>query len=62
MNITRVRVIVGDVFILIVLAAMYSATKGFTENVLAICLVLAILIARSIWYHVSWYKTTGKIY
>jgi hypothetical protein len=62
MNITKSRVIIGDIFILIVLAAMYSATKGFTENMLAIGLVLLILIARSIFYHVSWYKTTGKIY
>ena len=62
MNITKSRVIIGDIFILIVLAAMYSATKGFTENMLAIGLVLLILIARSIFYHMSWYKTTGKIY
>ena len=62
MQISRARVIVGDVFILIVLVLMYSATKGFTVNVLAISLVLVILIARSIFYHVSWYKMTGKIY
>ena len=62
MNITKARVIMGDIFILIVLAAMYSATKAFTENVLAVGLVLLILIARSIFYHVNWYKTTGKIY
>ena len=62
MNITKARVIIGDIFILIVLAAMYSATKGFTENVLAVALVLLILRARSIFYHVNWYKTTGKIY
>jgi hypothetical protein len=62
MNITRARVIIGDVFILIVLAGMYSATKGFTENVVAVSLVLLILTARSIFYHVNWYKTTGKIY
>jgi len=62
MNITRSRVIIGDVFILIVLAAMYSATRGFTENLLAVGLVLLILIARSVFYHVSWFKTTGKIY
>ena len=61
MYITKTRVIIGDLFILIVLAGMYSVTKGFTENVLAICGVLVILVARSIFYHVSWYKTTRKI-
>ncbi len=62
MYITKTRVIIGDLFILIVLAGMYSVTKGFTENVLAICAVLLILIVRSIFYHVNWYKTTKKIY
>jgi hypothetical protein len=62
MNLTKSRVIVGDVFILIVLVMMYSATKGFTENLIAIGLVLLILIARSVFYHISWYKTTGRIY
>ena len=62
MYITKTRVIYGDAIVLIALCAMYFATAGFTQNILAMCLVLALLIGRSIFYHVSWYKATGKIY
>jgi|GEM_PF-767318 len=62
MNITRARVIMGDVMILIVLIVACLSGKTLKDNILAISLVLVILIARSVWYHISWYKATGKIY
>ncbi|MBS1527986.1 MAG: hypothetical protein JST19_20235 [Bacteroidetes bacterium] len=62
MYLTKTRVIIGDLFVLVVLGLMYSATKGFKENVLALSLVLLVLVARSIYYHVNWYKTTKRIY
>jgi len=62
MNITRARVIMGDIMILIVLIVACLSSKTLKDNILAISLVLVILIARSIWYHISWYKTTGRLY
>jgi len=62
MNVTKNRVIYGDAILLIALAAMYFATNGFTQNILAMSLVLLLLAGRSIYWHVSWYKATGKIY
>lgn len=62
MYVTKARVIVGDVLLLGALASMYFLTKAFTENVLAFGLVILLLAARSIFWHVNWYKSTGKIY
>jgi hypothetical protein len=62
MNVTKTRVIYGDVILLIALAAMYFATAGFKQNLLAMGLVLLLLTGRSIFWHFSWYKATGRIY
>lgn len=62
MYITKTRVIFADLAVLIVLAAMYFVTGAFTKNVLPVVLIILLLMARSIFYHVNWYKTTGKIY
>ncbi|MGN6639855.1 MAG: hypothetical protein ACTHJ8_13175 [Mucilaginibacter sp.] len=62
MNVTKTRVIYGDAILLIVLIAMYFATSGFKQNVMAMCLVILILLGRSIFWHISWYKATGRIY
>ncbi|HEX3386026.1 MAG TPA: hypothetical protein VHS53_12590 [Mucilaginibacter sp.] len=62
MNITRSRVIMGDLLIVVILIMAFSSTKVLSENLILIGLVLVILIARSIWYHVMWYKSSGKIY
>jgi len=60
--ITKNRVIYGDVIVLIALAALYFVTEHLTQNVLAVSLVILVLVARSIFWHVTWYKQTGKIY
>ncbi|HVV54617.1 MAG TPA: hypothetical protein VHC47_04810 [Mucilaginibacter sp.] len=62
MNVTKTRVIYGDVIILIALVAMYFVTAAFTKNVLAMSLVVLLLVGRSIFWHINWYKATGKIY
>jgi hypothetical protein len=62
MYITKTRIIIADVMVLIVLGAMYFVTEAFTKNVLPIVLIILLVIGRSIFYHVNWYKTTGKIY
>jgi hypothetical protein len=62
MNVTKTRVIYADTAVLIVLAAMYFATSGFTRNVLAMSLVILLVVGRSLFWHVNWYKATGKIY
>ncbi len=62
MNVTKTRVIYVDAILLVALGAMYFATNGFTQNILAMSLVLLLLAGRSIYWHVSWYKATGKIY
>jgi len=62
MIVTKTRVIYSDAIALIALAALYFVTGHFTQNVLAMSLVILILVARSIFWHVNWYKQTGKIY
>lgn len=62
MNVTRTRVIYGDAILVVVLIVMYFATAGFTQNIVAMCLVMLLLLGRSIFWHVSWYKATGRIY
>ena len=62
MAVTRNRVIYGDVILVIALAALYFVTGHFTQNVLAMSLILLLLAGRSIFWHVTWYKETGKIY
>ena len=62
MRVTKSRVIYGDAIAAIALAAIYFVTGHFTQNVLAMSLILLLLIGRSIFWHVTWYKETGKIY
>jgi hypothetical protein len=62
MTVTKNRVIYGDVILVIALAALYFVTGHFTQNVLAMSLILLLLIGRSIFWHITWYKQTGKIY
>ena len=60
--ITKSRLIYGDAILLIALGAIYFVTDHFTKNVLAMSLVILLLVGRSIFWHISWYKSTGKIY
>ena len=62
MTVTKNRVIYGDAIAFIALVAFYFVTGHFTQNVLAFSLVLVLLIGRSIFWHITWYKETGKIY
>ena len=62
MTVTKARVIYGDVVLLIALIAFYFLTKHLTENVMAMSLVVLLLVGRSIFWHINWYKATGKIY
>jgi hypothetical protein len=62
MTVTKGRVIYGDVVLLIALLAFYFLTKHLTENVTAMSLVVLLLVGRSIFWHINWYKATGKIY
>jgi hypothetical protein len=62
MTVTKARVIYGDVVLLIALLAFYFLTKHLTENVTAMSLVVLLLVGRSIFWHINWYKATGKIY
>ena len=62
MVITKARLIYGDAIVVIVLCALYFITAHFTQNVLPMVLVLIVLIARSIFWHVNYYKANGKIY
>ena len=62
MTVTKARVIYGDVVLAIALLAFYFLTKQFTENVLAMSLIILLLVGRSIFWHIKWYKATGKIY
>ena len=61
MTVTKGRVIYGDVVLLIALLAFYFLTKHLTENVMAMSLVVLLLVGRSIFWHINWYKATGKI-
>ncbi len=62
MTVTKNRVIYGDVILVIALAALYFVTAHFTQNMLAMSLVILLLAGRSIFWHITWYKETGKIY
>jgi hypothetical protein len=62
MVITKNRVIYGDVILVIALVALYFVTNHLTQNVLAMSLVILLLAGRSIFWHITWYKETGKIY
>jgi hypothetical protein len=62
MTVTKSRVIYGDVILVIALAALYFVTGHFTQNMLAMGLVILLLGGRSIFWHITWYKETGKIY
>ena len=62
MTVTKARVIYGDVILAVALLAFYFLTKQFTENVLAMSLIILLLVGRSIFWHVNWYKATGKRY
>jgi len=48
--------------LLIALGLMYFATAHFTQNVLAMALVILLFLGRSVFFHVNYYKTNGKIY
>lgn len=60
--VTKTRVIYADIVVLIALGAAYFITGHLTKNVTAMGLVLLLLIGRSIYWHVTWYKQTGKIF
>ena len=62
MVVTKARVIYGDVVLAIALLAFYFLTEHLTQNVLAMSLIILLLVGRSIFWHINWYKTTGKIY
>jgi hypothetical protein len=62
MVITKNRVIYGDVILVVALAALYFVTNHLTQNLLAMSLVILLLAGRSIFWHITWYKETGKIY
>ena len=62
MTVTKARVIYGDVVLLVALLAFYFLTEHLTQNVLAMSLIILLLVGRSIFWHINWYKTTGKIY
>ena len=62
MTVTKARVIYGDVILGIALLAFYFLTKQLTENVMAMSLVVLLLVGRSVFWHINWYKATGKIY
>lgn len=62
MTVTKARVIYGDVVLVIALLAFYFLTKQLTENVMAMSLVVLLLVGRSVFWHINWYKATGKIY
>lgn len=60
--VNKTRVIYGDVILLAAIIATWFLTEHLTKNVLAMCLVLLILAGRSVFWHINWYKQTGKIY
>ena len=60
--INKTRLIYGDVIFVAALCAFYFLTEHLTKNMLAMCLVLLLLAGRSIFWHVNWYKKTGKVY
>jgi hypothetical protein len=60
--VTKARLIYGDIVLLFALCALYFVTEHLTKNLLPMGLVYLLLGGRSIFWHVSWYKKTGKIY
>lgn len=62
MYLTKTRVIMADMFVLAALVLMFWAIFNSRQNMLAAVLVLVVLLARSVFYHFRWYKTTGKMY
>jgi hypothetical protein len=62
MTVTKTRVIYADAILLIAIVAFFFVTSQLTQNVLAMTMVILLLVARSIFWHVNWYKQTGKIY
>ena len=62
MMVTKTRVVVSDVILVIALVIIYFITAHFTQNMKAMSLIIVILVARSIFWHTNWYKQTGKIY
>jgi len=62
MYLTRTRLIIGDLFFLAALGFAVWAIFNSKQNVLAIDIVTLVLLARSIFFHIRWYKTTGKLY
>ena len=62
MILSKTRLIYGDVIVLAAIGLLYFATDHFTKNVTAMILVVVVLLARSIFWHVKYYKSNGKIY
>ena len=62
MMVTKTRVVLSDVIVLIAVIALYFVTEHFTQNMKAMSLIIVVLVARSIFWHANWYKQTGKIY
>ncbi|HTK20744.1 MAG TPA: hypothetical protein VL442_14560 [Mucilaginibacter sp.] len=62
MTVTKTRVIMSDAVLLIGLIILYFITEHFTQNMKAMSLIIVILVARSVFWHINWYKATGKIY
>ena len=62
MYLSKTRLIMGDLFVLAALGLMVWAIFNSRQNMLAAVLVLLILVARSVFFHFRWYKSTGKIY
>jgi len=62
MVISKARLIYGDVILFVALCLFYFATGHFTQNMLAMTLVIVLFLARSTFFHISYYKANGKIY
>jgi hypothetical protein len=62
MYLTKTRLIVGDLFALVTVGLVIWANLNSPKNVLAMTLVMALLLARSAFFHVRWYKTTRRFY
>jgi hypothetical protein len=62
MYLSKARLIIGDLFALVTIGLVIWASLNSPKNMLAITLVMVLLLARSAFFHVRWYKTTGKLY
>jgi len=62
MYLTKTRIIVGDLFALMTIGLVIWASLYSRQNVTAVTIVMALLVARSAFFHVKWYKATGKLY